>query len=153
MRRDFDIIRGILLAIGDNDIVNSDCLEEALNHTPEVLDYHLSLLINDARLLNGKPGKNMGPSHEPRWVRLALTWEGNDFLDAIGDEKVWKKVKKALSSGSKVATLETLKQVAKGVGAAGIGLILAEGAEGPKGQTTETVSGSPSTLPKAKSDT
>jgi len=130
MRRDFETIRDILLAIGDEGISDSNELETKLNKNQEVLVYHLNLLCNDAALLKGKTGRIGGSKDDPTWDNLHLTWEGNDFLDAIGDDKAWKKIKKGLNSGAKIATLEALKHVAKGVASAGLAIVLAEIEEG-----------------------
>lgn len=140
MRRDFEVIRNILLRIGDLGLDDSDSLKTKLNISQEVLEYHLNLLLNDASLLKGDNGRKMGISKEdnPTWINLKLTWEGNDFLDAIGDEKEWAKVKKALNSGAKLVTMEALKHLAKGVASVGLGVILAEEGEGAKGQTEKT---------------
>lgn len=135
MRRDFEVIRNILLRIGDLGLDDSNSLKTKLNISQEVLEYHLNLLLNDASLLKGDNGRKMGVSKDnPTWINLKLTWEGNDFLDAIGDEKEWTKVKKALNSGAKLVTMEALKHLAKGVASVGLGVILAEGGGEAKGQ-------------------
>ena len=76
---------------------------------------------------------SFGSNPGPQWKNITLTWQGNDFLDAIGDDKAWKKIKKGLTSGAKLATIEALKQVAKGAGAAGLAIILAENNDQVKG--------------------
>ncbi len=157
MRRDIELIREILLAIGDENISDSRELEKKLSRKWEVLDYHLNLLVNDTRLLSGK--RYSGRSIElgsvntvpPHWNSLSLTWEGNDFLDTIGDENAWKTITKALNSGAKLATLEAIKQMVKGIAVAALGLILAAGEE-TKGQMSDRIGGSPGSDPTAKSE-
>jgi len=126
MRRNFETIRNILLAVAEKGIDDSNALRDELNLEEEVLGYHLKLLCNDARLITMESRGIGGNKSDSNFSKILLTWQGNDFLDAIGDEKAWMKVKKALSSGAKVATVEALKQVAKGAGAAGLAIILAE---------------------------
>ena len=142
MRRDYDAVRNILLAIGDDNVSDNDELEKKLNLNSDKIGYHLDMLVNQTNLLRGERKKTRmiagGEGDDgPLWTHLTLTWEGNDFLDAIGDERAWKKVKKSLASGSKMATIEALKQVAKGAAAAGLATIFAEADSTPTGRVNE----------------
>jgi hypothetical protein len=43
-----------------------------------------------------------------------LTWLGHDYLDAVRDEGIWHKTKKAVSETGGSATLEIVKALALG---------------------------------------
>ena len=128
MKRDFELVRDILKAVADKDITDSNALERELGVDTARLQYHLHLMTNDARLLNvASQGFTIGGENRPpAYTDLTLTWQGNDFLDAVDDEKAWRKIRAALSTGARTATLEALKTVAKGAGAAGLAVIFAK---------------------------
>ncbi|MCH8497044.1 MAG: DUF2513 domain-containing protein [Marinobacter sp.] len=128
MKRDFELVRGILKAVADKDITDSDELADELGETPARLNYHLHLMADDARLLTAaSQGMSLGgEKRPPDYTGIAITWQGNDFLDAVDDEKAWKKIRAALKTGARTATLEALKTVAKGAGAAGLAVIFAK---------------------------
>ena len=46
----------------------------------------------------------------------SLTWEGNDYLDAVASENVWNRVRKALSSSVGSTSFDVIKSVASKVG-------------------------------------
>ena len=100
MRRDFEILRNILLAVGEKHLNDSNELKEELNIDNATLSYHLNLLSNDAALLKAErssgrkaPFSSPDEPRKPDWFGIQLTWEGNDFLDSIGDSKSWKIIK------------------------------------------------------------
>lgn len=75
----------------------------------EIVAYHVRLmahhglvdLSDDVRDMNGET------------LSLAvsgLTWDGQDYLDAIRDPKVWSKVKKTVKEAVGSTTLEVVKQ-------------------------------------------
>ncbi len=75
-------------------------------------------------------------SPTPKWQQLILTWEGNDFLDVISDQKAWKKLVRATKSGGTIMTVEALKVIARAGVTAGLATILAEGEEQSIGQAS-----------------
>ncbi len=159
MRRDIELIREILLAIGDDNISDSRELVTKLSRKWEILDYHLNLLVYGTCLLSGKfsDGTHIassmggGKDEPPHWHSLSLTWDGNDFLDTFGDEKAWGKVRKAMKAGTKLAITEGIKQAVKGFAAAGFTIILKAGEEA-KGQTSYRTDGSSGLNLTAKSE-
>jgi hypothetical protein len=56
-----------------------------------------------------------------------LTWEGQDYLDAVRSNTVWGKTKEAINKSAESATFDVVKAIAAGRGqkmilaAAGIG--------------------------------
>lgn len=105
MKRDMDLIRKILLAV-EADQQNSpiDGYEE------DTVKYHKALAI-EAELVEGSLVKSGSGNREiPAAVMLKkLTWSGHDFIDAIGSESNWVKVKSYLQDSGKQITIETVK--------------------------------------------
>ena len=108
MKRDFDLIRSLLIEI-------ELCEDTAGNYAPKIeghadgtIQYHLHLLF-EAGLITGIPIKTMGDY--PKLRQLNLTWTGHDFLDSARNDKVWnvaiQKVKDTVGS----ASIEVVKKV------------------------------------------
>ena len=90
MKRNMDVVRKIVLALRESDepIDHVDGIEEA-----QYL-MHAELLI-EAGLAEGEPVRYLeNASSYPSAVTLTrLTWQGQDFADAIDDDTLWTKAK------------------------------------------------------------
>jgi len=87
MKRDMDVIRKIILCVRDaDDIVSSvDGIEK------QVFGFHVQLL-EEAKLVHSSIlTDGSGKTVNARILRL--TWQGQDFADAIVDNTIWKKAK------------------------------------------------------------
>jgi hypothetical protein len=92
MTRDMDVIRAILLAgEAPPDAKSVHGLTHIDGVDAAVAAYHVALLKDAGyveatvdKKVNGLPWRFMG---------LRLTWSGHEFLDAMRDDTVWKKVK------------------------------------------------------------
>jgi len=105
MKRDFELVRKLLLHIEGEQV-------ELSSYTEEQILYHKALLL-DAGLAEGpKPHYSSRQFSEiPDQVIIRrLTWEGHDLIDAIRDEGHWQKVKDWVKEAGKILTLETLKE-------------------------------------------
>jgi len=89
VKRDFDLIRLLLLEIEGEEQVN---LSE---YTQEQVRYHTALLI-EAGLLNGEGGKKVYRGYLP-YTNLSLTWKSHEFLDQIKNKSVWNEARKCLA--------------------------------------------------------
>ncbi len=111
MKRDMDLIRGILLKIEDEDKGGGQwvaCHIDGYDNSTVI--HHLFLLFNEGYIegndLSSLAGRDFGPRQ--------LTWKGHDFLDAIRDPENWKKTKEgALAAGG--WTFDILRDLAKGL--------------------------------------
>lgn len=122
MRRDWDVVRAILLGISAEDrdsdegrsweVVLEEKIENEFGISSEVLDYYFKLMI-DADLIYGSHQSVMDPDSRDVILLGELTWKGQDLLDDIQDSKVWALVKEKLSKVGGMASLEMLKVVAK----------------------------------------
>jgi hypothetical protein len=130
MKRDMDLIRQILLYLEAETpressglyYVDSDPMVAKLETTLELLNYQL-ILLYEARLIDGAAYRGKGyPSGNDRLFENSsvlsvfprhLTWDGQEFLETIRDEEVWKKTKLAAKTVGSFG-LDTLKELGKG---------------------------------------
>nr|DAL20414.1 MAG TPA_asm: YjcQ protein [Caudoviricetes sp.] len=109
MRRDLDLVRSILIYVekAEDEVDAEDLVTDGWPF--ETVAYHVRLmahhglvdLSDDTRDMNGET------------LSLAvsgLTWDGQDYLDAIRDPKVWAKVKKTVKEAVGSTTFEVVKQ-------------------------------------------
>ena len=97
MKRDFNLIRQILLDVEKAPVGRaiSELIYES--HEEAVVSEHIKLLI-DASFLEGTidigtEHHNEGTQQIILWYEIyRLTWEGHDFLDNAKNDAVWKKV-------------------------------------------------------------
>lgn len=110
MKRDMDLVRTILLALADSDepLWSTDLVTD--EYSRDVIGYHF-LILDEAGLImaNVKAAEN-----DPYYIAVAsrLTWEGNDFLDAVRDESIWKRVRSTIGKIAGGASFEVFKTVA-----------------------------------------
>jgi hypothetical protein len=94
MRRDFELIRRILLHIEKQES-DSACVmpEDITGFAPAETARHMRLL-ESAGLIDADISQPIGSS----WVKAtAITWKGYDFLDHIRKESTWNAVKQTLT--------------------------------------------------------
>ena len=110
MRRDMELVRSILLAVADASVlVDGNALTDEL-HDLQAIGYHVEMM-RDAGLVEATIHKEWGGTYVI--VRVGpLTWEGNDFLDAVANDTVWKKVKTRIAQLAGNATFEITKALA-----------------------------------------
>ena len=109
MKRDLDLVRSILTDVekADGEVDAEDLVTDRWPF--ETVAYHIRLmayhglvdLSDDTRDMNGET------------LSLAvsgLTWDGQDYLDAIRDPKVWAKVKKTVKEAVGSTTFEVVRQ-------------------------------------------
>lgn len=110
MKRDWDIVREILLHLEETSA--DDCLRLS-SFPPEraqEISYHVELLV-EAGLIHGQMAKTLGPGPYDFFVER-LTWDGHEFLDSIRSETVWQKTKSSFTSKGLSMTFELVKTVA-----------------------------------------
>jgi hypothetical protein len=111
MKRDWEVIRNILIAI------EADCTTEDLAklHTDwQLIATHLRLLkeadlVDGIAIYRGIGSRDVAVNAA---VPPSLTWAGYDFLDAIRDETVWEKAKGQAAKTGGAVTLAVLTQLA-----------------------------------------
>ncbi len=94
MKRDIDLVRGILLAIEDNKNVNGRGWI-SLNipgRSREEISYHVRLMY-EAGLIDAV---DLSTLDKYEWQPKELTWQGRDFLNTARDEGLWEQSKKEI---------------------------------------------------------
>ena len=109
-----DLARKILQAVDSaEDAVHFDDLEKMngiSNYTDREVWYHVQLLdyagYLDCLMAQSDDGRLR------RGIVYGLTWDGQDFLDALRDDSVWEKTKRAVRESVGSTTFEVVKCVA-----------------------------------------
>jgi len=110
MKRDWDIIRGILQKSEELAPNEELTLEDFENEEAFDVSYNTELL-KDAGLLNVTLPECNGDEPTDFWI-FRLTWQGHEFLDAIRDESIWQKTKGKFFEKGGTMTFELVKIVA-----------------------------------------
>ncbi|WP_426271347.1 DUF2513 domain-containing protein [Dyella kyungheensis] len=109
MKRDWEVVRKILLALENLEGAGSD-LRSVEGVDDHVFIYHVDLL-EKAGLIEGKVIKAMsGPVAA---IAFRLTWEGHEFLDSIRPKPIWDKVKSDAKSKGIDLTFGAIKALAE----------------------------------------
>src|SRR4051794_2872744 len=80
MRRNMDLCRQILFDLEGAPPLGLKTIKME-GHTDEEVSYHIYLLAS-AGLIEGKDGSS---SSGYKWYALRITWDGQQFLDAVRD--------------------------------------------------------------------
>lgn len=107
MKRDWDVVRGILIALEQNSTVKA--IESLPDVDNEIFVYHMTILC-DGEFVHGKWGHRNG---KPYASALRLTWSGHELLDKMRDEKLWERIKKAVEEKSLSMSFEVIGLIAK----------------------------------------
>ena len=111
MKRDYELIRKILLEVEDN---NGKVLHYKTD-TSAQKSYHCDIMIQagllDGKLLDKKPNGASWILNRNAQV-YDITWEGHNFLDSIREETVWKRIKEKFTDKAMQVPFEILKELA-----------------------------------------
>ncbi len=109
MKRDLDIVRGLLIAAerADAELDVLAACDGAID--PKLTAFHVELM-REHGLVDAEVSYD-GLLHEPTCVTISrITWRGYDYLDAIRSSKVWKKAKDAISKAVGDTSLSVVKE-------------------------------------------
>lgn len=113
MKRDWELVREILLrteALDPNESLTLKDFDEDLRY---LISYHVKMLTNSG-LLHSIISNNIGNNPTQFHVQ-ELTWEGHEFLDSIRVESTWQKVKAFVKDKGGVMTFDVIKAVAANI--------------------------------------
>lgn len=122
MKRDFDLVRQILLqfeAKADAGIVEKPEVE---GYPYELVAYHCRLLY-DAGFLRCEPVKSSTSDRVIKALPFELTWEGHEFLDKIRSDTTWSKIKTYAKDKGLALSFSVVTELAKRV----VGQLLGSG--------------------------
>jgi DNA-binding transcriptional ArsR family regulator len=105
MKRDFELIRDILLKIEEADTFDQGIIIKIEGKSEEEIEYHLLLLGEDRLVELDDANKDFG-------VRpFRLTSQGHDFLDAARNATIWNKTQKFIKEKGGSVTLSIFKSL------------------------------------------
>ncbi len=91
MKRDMDLARRILLAIEDAEDGAFTSIKLPTEEYGDLVISHHIRLLKEANLIHAIETKGY-TSSAANWVPHSLTWKGHDFLDAVRDDAIWRKI-------------------------------------------------------------
>ena len=107
MRRDMDLVRSILMQAEESDGPLDIGDIEPRGHTGEEVAYHVELMQQHG-LVTATVKRSYGGTALLCRVD-ALTWEGQDLLDAMRSDRVWARVRRAVSESVGTAAIDVVK--------------------------------------------
>jgi hypothetical protein len=110
MKRNWDLIRMILLRIQDLESSEELTLDDFKKEEQEEIYYQIKLL-NDAGFIEMRD-RNTLTSRDFLITATALTWQGNEFIDSIKSDSLWMKTKLYLKENSIALGFESIKMTA-----------------------------------------
>lgn len=116
MKRDMDLVRYILQEVeAADDVLEIAELTHLSKWSEAMTYYHVDLMIEKGLLDGYVTGDDRS---EIRRGRInGLTWDGQDFLDAVRDTRVWGVVGKAVKESVGSTTFGVVKTVSEKVAA------------------------------------
>lgn len=107
MKRDMELIRELLILIENQENDSKELFLPNSMDKPLAM-YQLKILEQAGYLTN----KIYYADNKPMWIYSSLTWNGQEFLDSIKNETVWKKVKQTIVEKGGSVPIEVLKTLA-----------------------------------------
>lgn len=118
LKRDMDLIRGILLAleVEYDELAWVDLAFDG--RTPDEVSYHIRLAA-EAGLMHAKDNST---SDGPDWKARCLTSKGHDFLDAARNETIWRKAVEKVGGAVGTVSVAVMGEVLKQMTLKALGL-------------------------------
>ena len=115
MKRDFDLIRAILLDIEKNVPAVPDELGYHFDHEDQdSVAYALYLMAQKGLIEDAYNIGDHGTHEADSYGHPKLTWDGCVFLDTVRDEEIWRKTKLGVANAGSFS-FDLLKALAKGL--------------------------------------
>ena len=106
MKRDFDLVRKILLAAEEQDAKRNPPITPK-GYSIVKIRYHIKILIDGGFII-----ERQHPELDPSMQTFdAMTWEGHEFLDSIREQNFWTEVQKTIKEKGLPMTVDTIKVV------------------------------------------
>lgn len=119
MKRDWDTVREILLAVENLEPEKQLRLSDFSPERAHEVSFHVQLL-DQANLINVTMSQTTSLKAKDFFIR-ELTWIGHEFLDSIRVEGTWTKIKNVVADKGGVMTFDVIKAVAAGLVKSAIG--------------------------------
>lgn len=113
MKRDMDLVREILLKIEEEHVYTAIYNLKIDGYDMETVAYHCKIMY-EAGLISDY-GSQPGSNGIYSFGVGSLTWEGNDYLDKIRDNSIWKKTKDTIARKGLPLIFDTIKTVSNAI--------------------------------------
>lgn len=113
MRRNWDIIRELLLAVEALPTSGSELHARELPGRDESLTTYQMRLLIEAGFLEGEIHQAIGTA--PRGTAYRLTWQGHELLDSLRSLPLWNRIKERLQESGVEMTLAAVLKVGRQV--------------------------------------
>ena len=109
MKRDMDLVRGILLYVEEHNAWQwrSTNSSPIAGYTPAQVTEHIGLLIQGGLL----DGKDMSTLTAVAWHNLKLTWQGHDFIELARSDTRWGKARDTILNQGLAVTVEVISEM------------------------------------------
>lgn len=112
MKRDFDLIRKLLIFFEEKEGPESVILPRIEGYSDIQIKYHC-ILLYDAGLLMCEPVISSTSDRVISVIPFDLTWNGHEFLTKIKNENIWKKVKEQIKEKGINLSFNLVNEIAK----------------------------------------
>lgn len=113
MKRDMDLVRKILLQIEEEYVSTALFDIDIAGYEKETIAYHCKIM-HEAGMVSGySPFYADGKLYSFRVS--GLTWEGNDYLDKVRDDSMWKKTKDIIKKQGLPLIIDTIKSITSAI--------------------------------------
>jgi uncharacterized protein YabN with tetrapyrrole methylase and pyrophosphatase domain len=112
MKRDFDLVRKILLQFEAKESSTIVEKPEVEGYSYEIVSYHCRLLY-DAGFLRCEPVVSTTSDRVIKVFPFELTWDGHEFLDKIRSETTWNKIKALAKEKGLALSFSVVTELAK----------------------------------------
>jgi Hypothetical protein (DUF2513) len=116
MKRDWDVVRKILLALETSTAARFEELHSIEEVSNEVMCYHTELLVEGNFALGGVQYFDGHPEPVPTPIPtlFRLTWSGHELLEKIRHDSTWEKIKHKAEEKGVSLSFEVVTYLAKG---------------------------------------
>ena len=111
MKRDFDLIRKLLVYFEEKSGPEHMKIPPIKDYDELTIKYHL-VLLHDAGLLRCEPQTSSTSDRVIEVLPFDLTWDGHEFLAKIRDDGLWQKTKDTILGKGGQLTVNTITTVA-----------------------------------------
>lgn len=121
MQRDLDLVRDLLKLAADSSEPHVDAYALSGDSVSrDLIAYHVRIMTQ-AGLIESYVKPDGHPVPGACFIN-SLTWQGNDFLDNVRSDTIWREVKKKLASSVGSVSFEVLSSLASSVSLKLLGL-------------------------------
>jgi hypothetical protein len=123
MKRDWDVIREILLQLEQKEAANAYLSpKDFADPREQEVAYHIRLLSEAGAIEATVHESSAGDGRINGAIAKRLTWKGHELLDSIRSESIWSQVKEKFKSSGLEMTVDSVLTVAAEIVAKGLGL-------------------------------